>query len=243
MFPDSSTEQRPRATGQRRWCTNGQTGAVLLLIDLDNTLIDRTAAFKSWAAQYVATHGGDASDVDWMMTADRDGYEPRERLAGMIGDRFGIDRDRMLTELRSGVVEYTIFDPAVGRALRDATAAGFVPVVVTNGLVRQQEAKLRHTGLDRLVAGWMISEGAGVRKPDRRIFELAAESVGHTPADGGWMIGDHPEYDIVGGAAAGLDTIWLPRGAEWPESAAGRPTYIADDFPAAVAFLLSQVRE
>jgi putative hydrolase of the HAD superfamily len=211
---------------------------VLLLIDLDNTLIDRTGAFKSWAADYVPAHGGDATDIDWIVAADRDGYEPRERLAALIGDRFGIDRDRMLTELRAGVVEYTVFDPAVGQSLRDATAAGFVPVVVTNGSVHQQEAKLRHTGLDRLVAGWVISEGAGVRKPDRRIFELAAESVGRTLADGGWMIGDHPEYDIAGGAAAGLGTIWLPHGAPWPDSLPGRPTYIAADFPDAINFLL-----
>jgi putative hydrolase of the HAD superfamily len=221
---------------------NGQTGAVLLLIDLDNTLIDRTGAFKSWAGEYVPEHGGDAADLAWLIAADKEGYEPRERLATRIGDRFGLDPDRVLTELRAGVVRYTAFDPAVGRALEDAVAAGFVPVVVTNGLVRQQEAKLRHTGLDRLVAAWMISEGAGVRKPDRRIFELAAESVGRTLADGGWMVGDHPEYDIAGGAAAGLETIWLPRGAEWPSSLAYRPTRIADDFPAAIDVLRQAVR-
>jgi putative hydrolase of the HAD superfamily len=209
---------------------------VLLLIDLDNTLIDRTGAFKSWAAEYVPEHGGDASDVEWIVAADRDGYEPRDRLAARIGDRFGVDHDRMLTELRAGVVKYTAFDPAVGRSLQDAVAAGFVPVVVTNGSVRQQEAKLRHTGLDKLVAGWVVSEGVGVRKPDRRIFELAAESVGHRLADGGWMIGDHAEYDIAGGAAAGLDTVWISRGMSWP-AALTPPTHVAADVPAAIELI------
>ena len=49
-------------------------------------------------------------------------------------------------------------------------------------------------------------EAAGVRKPDRRIFEIVAQHTGTTLA-GGWMIGDHPSYDIAGGKNAGLDTI------------------------------------
>lgn len=33
------------------------------------------------------------------------------------------------------------------------------------------------TGLARHVAGWVISEGVGMRKPDPLIFQLAAEKV------------------------------------------------------------------
>ena len=219
--------------GQHAQCTNGQNDLVLILIDLDNTLIDRSAAFKAWAVDYVPERGGDPSDVDWLIKADREGYESRPRLAEMIGARFGLSPEPVLTELRAGLIEHIVFDEAVGRALREATAAGCTPVVVTNGTVRQQERKLRHTGLDRLVAGWVISEGAGVRKPDRRIFEAAAAAVGASLADGGWMIGDHAEYDIVGGAGAGLDTVWLHRGRSWPADLAA-PTHIADDFPASM---------
>jgi FMN phosphatase YigB (HAD superfamily) len=42
----------------------------------------------------------------------------------------------------------------------------------------------------------VISEGAGVRKPGARAFQLAAEAVG-LPLEGGWMIGDHPVADIA----------------------------------------------
>src|SRR6185437_7372025 len=99
-------------------------------------------------------------------------------------------------ELRAGMVANLAPDPQIAAVLTDATAAGFVPFVVTNGTVAQQEAKLRHTGLDRLVAGWTISEGAGVGKPDRRIFEQAAAAAGVPLSAGGWMVGDHPEYDV-----------------------------------------------
>jgi putative hydrolase of the HAD superfamily len=204
---------------------------MLLLIDLDNTLIDRTGAFQRWAEEFAP------ADIDWLMAGDQDGFAPRDEFAARIGDRFGLDPARVVTELRAGILRHLTLDPAVGRALTTASAAGFVPVIVTNGFVRWQEEKIRQTGLDQLVAAWIVSEAAGVRKPDRHIFELAAASVGATLDDGGWMIGDHPEYDIAGGAAAGLDTIWISRGLSWPSSQP--PTLVAADFPAAISLLLN----
>ena len=91
---------------------------MLLLLDLDNTLIDRTGAFKTWAAEWVPRHGGHASDVAWVVAADRDGYEPRERLAARLGARFGVDAVRMLAELRAGVVRFAQLDQAVGGPCR-----------------------------------------------------------------------------------------------------------------------------
>jgi putative hydrolase of the HAD superfamily len=194
----------------------------LLLIDLDNTLIDRAAAFKSWAESRFDQLFG-RSAVSWVVEADRDGYEPREALARQIADRYRMDADVLLTELRAGMIEHLSPDPAVAAALTAAAAAGFVPHVLTNGTVAQQEAKLRKTGLDRLVAGWTISEAAGVRKPDRRIFERAAAAAGLPLSRSGWMVGDNAEFDVGGGAAAGLRTAWVSRGCQWPGGLAYAP--------------------
>ena len=111
---------------------------MLLLVDLDNTLVDRRAAYKAWAA----SRFGD-SEVPWLVEADRDGLEKREALAAKIVARYGGDQRQMLVELRAGMVENLSPDPQVAAALTDARAAGFVPFVVTNGTVAQQEAKLR----------------------------------------------------------------------------------------------------
>jgi len=89
--------------------------------------------------------------------------------------------------------------------------------VVTNGGAVQQGLKLDHTGIGAAVDFACISEAVGVRKPDPVIFEVAAEGCGAT-LDGGWMVGDHPEYDIAGGIAAGLRTIQI--GTHHPRSAA-----------------------
>jgi putative hydrolase of the HAD superfamily len=48
------------------------------------------------------------------------------------------------------------------------------------------------------------------------------------------MIGDNAEYDVGGGAAVGLDTVWLPGGKAWPEALPYRPTRVADDCAAAI---------
>jgi len=212
----------------------------LLLVDLDNTLIDRAGAFGRWAREFAAARGGSAADEQWLVAADRDGLERRERLAAMIGERFGLD-DRgeasLLAELRGGLVRQVVPDDAVARALRDARAAGWVPFVVSNGTVQQQERKLRHTGLHREVAGWVISEGAGVRKPDPGIFRFAAAQAGQS-LSGAWMIGDSAEADISGARNAGLPGVWLHRGRPWPLTAF-QPDHTAGSFPHAVTIVLA----
>lgn len=215
----------------------------LLLTDLDNTLIDRAGAFDRWARDFSAARGGSTADAQWIVAADRDGLERRERLAAMIAGRFGLDdagQSGLLAELRGGLVERLAPDGAVTRALRAARAAGWVPFVVTNGTVGQQERKLRHTGLDREVAGWVISEGAGLRKPDPGIFRLAAARAGQ-PLAGAWMIGDSAEADVAGARAAGLPAVWLHRGRPWPLGGLG-PGHAAGSFPDAVQIVLAAGR-
>jgi putative hydrolase of the HAD superfamily len=215
----------------------------LLLVDLDNTLIDRAGAYRRWAREFVALHGGSEQDERWLEAADRDGLEPREQLASMTGERFRLghrEQAGLLAELRAGLVRHIIPDQAVTTALRDAHAAGWTPFVVTNGTVAQQERKLRYTGLDAEVDGWVISEGAGVRKPDPEIFRTAAARAGQ-PLDGAWMVGDSADADIAGARNAGLPGIWLRRDRPWPFTGFS-PDHTAGSFPDAVAFLLSLSR-
>jgi putative hydrolase of the HAD superfamily len=212
----------------------------LLLVDLDNTLIDRAGAFGRWAREFASARGGGAADAAWLVAADRDGLEPRERLAAMIGERFGLHgraEAGLVTELRRGLVEYLVPDPAVTGTLHDAREAGWVPFVVTNGTVEQQERKLRHTGLDQEVTGWVISEAAGMRKPDPEIFRFAAAQAGQ-PLDGAWMIGDSAEADIIGARNTGLPAVWLHRDRPWPLTAF-EPDHMADSFPRAVRIVLA----
>jgi putative hydrolase of the HAD superfamily/5'-nucleotidase len=110
--------------------------------------------------------------------------------------------------------------------------------VITNGGVVQQSLKLDHTGIGAVVDYTCISEAVGLRKPDPRIFKLAATHTGATLTDG-WMVGDHPAYDIAGGIAAGLNTIRIGNHHPHAATADRTPTHhfasILQAFPAILA--------
>jgi putative hydrolase of the HAD superfamily len=109
---------------------------------------------------------------------------------------------------------------------------------VSNGETRVQEAKIKRTGLDRCVADWVVSEEADVRKPNPRIFAIAAQRARMRLA-GAWVIGDSPEADIGGANAIGAPSVWLHRGRRWMEDRYA-PTRVAGGVIAAVAVVLAE---
>jgi putative hydrolase of the HAD superfamily len=210
----------------------------LLLLDLDNTLLDREAAFRAFARVLLADIGAPEIDLDWLIAADNDGFTSRYEVADALRLRYGLSATvvEIVEALHAGVIAHSRLDPLVACAIEIAGNAGWVPVIVTNGTTRQQEAKIRMTGLDQYVAEWVISEEAGVRKPDARIFELAADRA-RMGLRGAWMIGDSPEADIAGAAGMGLPSVWLHRGRRWTETRFA-PTVSAGTPIAALAAVL-----
>jgi putative hydrolase of the HAD superfamily len=183
---------------------------------LDDTLLDRSGAFRLWAKGFLDEIQAPHDDLDWLLSVDADGLTPRWDLADLIRDRYqlAIPSIDIVEELHEGPLAYEKLDPLVGCALQIAGDAGFVPVVVTNGQANAQENRIRRTGVDQYVADWVISEQAGVSKPNPRIFALAAQRV-RMRLGGAWVVGDSPEADIGGAAAMGLPSVWLHRGREW----------------------------
>ncbi|MDG4765561.1 HAD-IA family hydrolase [Solwaraspora sp. WMMD406] len=212
----------------------------LLLLDLDNTLLDRAGPFRVWGQAFLASIGAPPDDIDWLVSVDADGLTDRWDLADAIRDRYRLRMSAidLVEALHDGVVEHTRLDPLVACTLRIARDAGWIPVVVSNGAVRQQETKIRRTGLDRYVADWVISEAAGVSKPNPRIFALAAQSV-RMRLRGAWMIGDSPEADIGGAAATGLPSVWLHRGRSWMDDRFAPTREAAGVIPAVATVLAS----
>lgn len=104
---------------------------------------------------------------------------------------------------------------ALLRALRARARVG----IVSNNLTREQHDKLRFCGFLEHLDAIVISEEAGVSKPDPRIFRLALERIG-AGAHETVMIGDAWKNDIAGARAAGLRAIWFnPTGKPRPEPA------------------------
>jgi putative hydrolase of the HAD superfamily len=210
----------------------------LLLLSLDNTLIDRDGAFRAWGQEFLEKIGAPEYDIDWLLSVDADGMTPAWDLADAVQERYRlrIPSIDLVEIVREGVLERIRLDPLVACALGIAEDAGWVPVVVTNGETRDQEEKLRRSGLDRYLADWVISEEAGVRKPNPRIFGIAAERARMRLA-GAWVIGDAPELDVAGAEAIGASSVWLHRGRVWEEPRY-KPTRVADNAIGALAAVM-----
>jgi putative hydrolase of the HAD superfamily len=213
-------------------------GVPLLLLDLDNTLLDRARAFRECGSDLLRQVGAPPGDIDWLVSVDADGLTSRWDLAEAVRDRYllRVSVLDLVEDLRAGLVAYVQLDPLVGAALKIAGGAGWVPVVVSNGETRQQEEMIRKTGLDRYVADWVISEEVGVSKPNPRIFSIAAQRA-RMRLQGAWVIGDGPETDIGGAAEVGLRSVWLHRGRSWSDRRYG-PTCMADGVLPAIATVL-----
>ncbi|MFE4176424.1 HAD family hydrolase [Streptomyces sp. NPDC056909] len=206
----------------------------LLMLDLDNTLVDRDAAFRKAAAALLAEHALPESDIAWLMSVDAGGYTPRRSVADAIAERYGpaLPVRAVRSLLERGGADRVVLSEAVREALGVAVAEGWSCVIVTNGPTAQQEEKIRNAGLDALVDGWVISEKAGHKKPAPEIFLAAAAIIGAS-LDGAWVVGDSPRADIAGADGIGVRSVWVSGGRPWTETDY-RPTLVADDTASAI---------
>ncbi|MFD0278909.1 HAD-IA family hydrolase [Kitasatospora sp. NPDC127111] len=216
----------------------------LLLLDLDNTLLPRDAAFRAWAQDFLSERGLPPGDVDWLVTIDGGGYVPRSTVLSAAQRRYGLDDslEFLLAHYRRGINSHIHCPSRHVEALQAARAAGWTLGIVSNGGTRPQLEKIRRTGLGPMVDGWVISEEAECVKPDPLIFEIAAQRCGIAPtgdwtADT-WMIGDHAPADIAGAELTGLRSVWLHHGRPWAEPGY-RPTLKAAGLPEAIGQVLA----
>jgi len=201
----------------------------VLMVDLDDTLVDRSEVIREWAAHTAQRHPEDDGLEDWLVEWDCDGDDIRDRQEFLRGvhTRLGMKEsvDELLQGWRHEFGGHHRLDEATGTVLRSTPQLGIPVVIVTNRFTTHQEVKLDAMDARDLVDGWVISEQVGVRKPDRRIFELAAESVGHA-LNGSWMIGDNLTADIGGATNTGLRSVWVNRNhRSWVGEGEPPPTF------------------
>jgi len=89
-------------------------------------------------------------------------------------------------------------------------AQRFALVAVSNG-----NADVHRVGIGAHFRGSVSAHVLGVAKPDVRIFQAAAASVG-VAADEVLHVGDDAALDVLGGLNAGMQTVWVNRaGHAW----------------------------
>ena len=199
-----------------------------VLFDLDDTLFDhrlcaRTALSELHAAHpefrtfplddFEHLHATQLEELHPLVTRGEMPLEEarRERLRRLfraVGATPHEDRIAAAAEAyRSSYVR--IRQPISGaEALLAGVKAHALVGIVTNNLLEEQQDKLRQCRLDGYVDELVVSEKAGVSKPDPRIFEIALERL-CCRRDEVVMVGDSWAADVAGAIAAGIRPIWF----------------------------------
>lgn len=214
-----------------------------VFFDLDDTLFDhrlcaRTAlaelhkvhpAFESYPfAEFERLHATFLEELHRRvltgeLTID---YARRERFRRMF-EASGTVPDESVVEQAAAVYRrgyVSIRQPVAGAArLLELTRTRARIGIVSNNLLEEQQGKLRHCGLASYVDVLVVSEEAGVSKPDPRIFEIALDRIGCRAGEV-VMVGDSWAADVIGARDAGIRAIWFnPSGKRPPDPAADVP--------------------
>ena len=207
-----------------------------LLFDLDNTLIDREAAFIRFASHFYEERLRDATSmsqeevVDRMVLWDEDGYADRAAMFAKWADEWPdaiLDPERLLPWYRSEMKQHVRPDPDINCLLADLTERRVPWGIVTNGSTTGQHVACRAAGLDQLAPFIIVSETAGYKKPDPRIFRDALELTGISSPEQVMFVGDNPRADIDGAKRFGMKTAWVRRGRRFPDDLQ-QPDYVVD---------------
>ena len=119
---------------------------------------------------------------------------------------------------RNDLTPYAEVVPALGR-LR----ARFRLATLSNG-----NADLARIGLAHHFECTLHAAGLGCAKPDPRSYARLAEVLTLSPGEI-LFVGDEPHADVVGPRAAGMQTVWVNRGAVvWPDGLPAADACIAD---------------
>jgi putative hydrolase of the HAD superfamily len=208
-----------------------RVGAVLF--DLDDTLFDHRhcarAALLGVRAAHTCFEHHDPADMEAshariLEELHLDVLAGRRNLDAARVERFtrlyswaGVDADpdlasRAASTYREGYLRART-EVRGARALLAMVAQHAPVVVVSNNLLDEQQEKLRECRLAEYVHALVVSEEAGVSKPDPKIFQIALDRAGVTAGEA-VMVGDSWANDIEGARAAGIRAVWFSRNGQ-----------------------------
>jgi putative hydrolase of the HAD superfamily len=205
-----------------------------VLFDLDNTLIHRSLGHASYARRFVDDFRSqledrvDATEVEEVIVRqDCGGYLPVDSpyssikqavVAGLVEElawKVVPDRARVLEHWIEISPTCVVEMPGARAIIASLVQRGVAIGIVSNGAERTRKMSVAALGILEHIDILQSSERAGISKPDPCIFSQTARLLGVEPGQC-WFVGDHPENDVAGAAAAGMRAIWLTGFHPWP---------------------------
>lgn len=188
-----------------------------IYFDLDNTLIDRDAAFDQALPGWLRARVPDlpesqyATHIPQILARDSSGHLDRVTFCTWLQSTYGLagTTGDIANDLAAAIAACITRNEAVVyflASLRRSYRTG----LISNGQGGTQRAKLVAAGLSGSFLPDTIYIGGecGYEKPDRRIFDLVVHNLGLAARDI-LFIGDHPLNDVAGAHAVGMKTCWV----------------------------------
>lgn len=210
--------QKDSETARAVFAPTGRTRAILF--DFDDTLQNRRAAYRAFACGFICRHFPHLSDAEQASYVERmtrlngsgnefkNYYDFNTALVAELDWQNAPPIAELVAETRCDFPRHTTLLPQVAEGLATLRNKGYLLGIVTNGDACIQNTKLDVSGLRPLFDTVVISGEEGVAKPDPEIFRRAAARLGVSPTDC-VFVGDHPEKDIAGAIAAGMQTRFM----------------------------------
>lgn len=116
----------------------------------------------------------------------------------------------VLKSFKTTTVKYDFAIPV----LEEIKKMGIKTGLITNGSPELQNFKIMSLGMEDCFDEVIISGETAYEKPDARIFQLMARSLG-IKAEEMLYIGDHPLNDVDGSRKAGCIPVWVKTTGTW----------------------------
>ena len=196
----------------------GDDGAKAVIFDFDDTLQDRVTAFLNVARWLLRRHMTAVSEdrreeyAHRMFEDNCGGYVDYNVFFHNFVERWpfdaGVTGDQLLWEYRRLFPLCSRLFPETVEVLKTLRQRGYKIGIITNGSALMQNRKLDVTGLRPYLDLTLVSEDEGIHKPNPELFRRAAERLCVTP-ENCVFVGDHPQNDVGGAKAAGMQAIYL----------------------------------
>ncbi len=198
-----------------------------LIFDLDNTLIDRNAAFKAFVLDLLLEFN--ISNAVAIATKVKEfanwGYRPFNEVFNYLQSLAAVPlTPEEFTSLQfNNISNYVGYNKKVFDTLTDCD--GYKLAILTNGSRRNQRAKLQNSRLTEKFPNEhiFVSGEIGVQKPDEQAFHKVLHALHLKPSEC-LMVGDNPEHDMQGAMVVGISTCWISGNRSYPKEIIS-PTY------------------
>ena len=217
-----------------------------LLFDADNTILDFDDAEENALKRALTEHDYPFDNhvlevykrnniFMWEQLekglADKDTV--REKRFALTFDELGWKIDKI--ELYKITLQYEKYledgfatIPHAEEVLQKLQDEGHRLILVSNGFLSVQNARMRGSGLCRFFPTRYISEQVGYSKPQKEFFEFIFARIPDFDVNSALIIGDSLTSDIRGGINAGIPTCWFNPNHK-PLRDGIVPTYEIDD--------------